>query len=178
MNEEEDMIRLAQEDISCFEPLYNKYYERIFRFVVRKTDDDHVASDIVSKVFLNAMNALSKYKVTEFGFGSWLYKIASNEVNKHFRVKKHVYLSLEDDKVMQVMTCDEIEDSGEKQRVLTELIKELKDEEIKILELKFFENKNFAEIAYILDKKESSVKMKLYRALDKLKVRFESMRDD
>lgn len=169
------MIERAKKDIKYFEPLYNRYYEPIFRFVFRKTDDEQVTADLVSRVFMNAMKALPKYENRGFSLGSWLYKIAYNETNKHFRNNKHKMLSLEDDKVNQVMSCDHLEDGEEKLAVLHELIAELEDEEVKILELKFFENNSFKEIAYILEKKESAVKMKLYRSLQKLKVKFEKL---
>lgn len=173
MNEEADIIRKAQQDIKYFEPLYNKYFDAIFRFLHRKTDDEDEAADLTSRVFLQAMNGIRKYEIRDVGFGAWLYKIATNESYKYFRKTKRRFLSLEDDKVNEVMTCGELEDMDEKIRLLRQMIEELKDTEVRILELKFFENRNFAEIAFILEEKESAVKMRLYRALDKLKKKYE-----
>lgn len=175
--EEKAMIAKAKTDLQFFEPIYNKYYEMIFRYVHRKTDDEDLAADLTSRVFMNAMHSLDKFEFRGVPFGAWLYRIATNETNKHFRDNKKRLLSLEDQKVNMVMTCSELDDADieQKQRVLTELIRELEEEEIRILELKFFETKNFKEIAFILDKKESAVKMKLYRSLDKLKKRYENM---
>lgn len=175
--EEKAMIAKAKADLQFFEPIYNKYYEPIFRYVHRKTDDEDLAADLTSKVFMNAMHSLDKFEFRGVPFGAWLYRIATNETNKHYRDNKKRLLSLEDHKVNLVMTCSELDEADieQKQKVLTELISELEDEEIRILELKFFETKNFKEIAFILDKKESAVKMKMYRSLDKLKKRYESM---
>ncbi|MCV9387948.1 RNA polymerase sigma factor [Reichenbachiella ulvae] len=174
---EADIIQRAKADVKHFEPLYNKYYESIFRFIYRRTDEEQATADITSRVFMNAMKALPKYEIREVGFGAWLYRIAANETNKYFReTKKQMHLSLEDEKVSLVMTCDQLEDPEEKLSVLMQLVDELEDDEIQILELKFFENKNFKEIAFILDKKESGIKMRLYRALDKLKEKFDSIR--
>ncbi|MBU2915817.1 MULTISPECIES: RNA polymerase sigma factor [Reichenbachiella] len=176
---EADIIQRAKADIKHFEPLYNRYYESIFRFVYRRTDEESAAADVTSRVFMNAMQALPKYQVREVGFGAWLYKIATNETNKYFReTKKRQHLSLEDEKVNLVMSCEQIEDQEEKQTVLMQLIAELSDDEIQILELKFFESKNFKEIAFILDKKESGIKMRLYRSLEKLKEKFDSLKKE
>lgn len=177
LENEEAMIAKAKKDLQYFEPIYNKYYEAIFRYVYRKTDDEDLAADLTSKVFMNAMHSIKKYEYRGLPFGAWLYKIATNETYKYFRDRKKRLLSLEDHKVNLVMTCGELEDADieEKQQVLSTLIKELSDSEIKILELKFFENKNFREIAFILDKKESTIKMKMYRSLNKLKERFENI---
>lgn len=177
LEEEAAMVAKAKLDLECFEPIYNKYYESIFRYIHRKTDDEDLAADLTSRVFMNAMHSLDKFEFRGVPFGAWLYRIATNEINKHYRDDKKRLLSLEDQKVNLVMTCSELDDADaeKKQQVLTELISELEDEEIRILELKFFENKNFKEIAFILDKKESAVKMKMYRSLNKLKVRYEKM---
>lgn len=178
-DDEEAMIAKAKTDLQYFEPIYNKYYETIFRYIYRKTDEQNLTADLTSKVFLNAMHALDKFEYRGVPFVAWLYRIATNETNKHFRDNKKRRLSLEDHKVSLVMTCTELEqtDAEQKQRVLTELIQELDDNEIRILELKFFENKNFKEIAFILEKKESAIKMKMYRSLNKLKERYEKMNE-
>ncbi|MEO9805577.1 MAG: sigma-70 family RNA polymerase sigma factor [Reichenbachiella sp.] len=176
-NDEEAMIAKAKADLKFFEPIYNRYYESIFRYVYRKTDDEDLTADLTSRVFMNAMHSIGRFEFRGIPFGAWLYRIATNETNKHFRDNKKRLLSLEDHQVNLVMTCGELEDADaeQKQRVLTELIRELDDSEIRILELKFFENKNFKEIAFILEKKESAVKMKMYRSLNKLKERYEIM---
>lgn len=177
IEDEAKMIAKAKQDLQYFEPVYNKYYESIFRYIHRKTDDEDIAADLTSRVFMNAMNSLDKFEFRGVPFGAWLYRIATNETNKYYRDNKRRLLTLEDHKVNLVMTCSELDDADmeRKQTVLTELISELEEEEIRILELKFFEIKNFKEIAFILDKKESAVKMKMYRSLNKLKERFEDM---
>lgn len=174
-SEEADMIRRAQKDIQYFEPLYNKYYEAIFRYIFRKTENEELAADLTSTVFLKAMKALPKYEIRDVGFGAWLYRIATNETYQFFRKKKQQFLGLELGALDQVMICDGVEEESKKIDLLKKMIVELSDEEIKIIELKFFENRNFREVAFILDKKESAVKMKLYRALNKLKVKFEKI---
>jgi RNA polymerase sigma-70 factor (ECF subfamily) len=49
---------------------------------------------------------------------------------------------------------------------------ELPTEMIQVLELRFFEDKDFKEIAFILDMTESGAKMRTYRAIDKLRTNF------
>ncbi len=176
INEEAELIQKAKEDISHFEPLYNRYFDSIFRFVYRKTDDEQTAADITSRVFYNAMNALERYRITEVSFGAWLYKIATNETYKFFRDYKKRHLSLEGETVDRIMVCEPVVgDDDQKMEVLNRLIGQLSDIEVRILELKFFENRNFSDIAFIVEMKESAVKMKLYRALDKLKKKYQEI---
>ncbi|MFY0625353.1 MAG: sigma-70 family RNA polymerase sigma factor [Reichenbachiella sp.] len=167
-----DAIRKAQKNIKHFELLYNQHFECIFRFIIRKTNDEHLTADLTSKVFLNAMHAIHKYEIRGVPFGAWLYRIANNEINKHFIDQKKRFLYLERNTINNVITCDQVEEKECRIEAIKELIQELNELEIKIIELKYFENKNFKEISFILDKKESAVKMKLYRALSKIKEKF------
>src|ERR1035437_4633455 len=63
-----------------FAPLYEKYYEPIFRFIHKRIDDKDNAFDITSQVFLKAMSNLNKYEYRGVPFSSWLYRIANNEM--------------------------------------------------------------------------------------------------
>jgi RNA polymerase sigma-70 factor, ECF subfamily len=51
-------------------------------------------------------------------------------------------------------------------------LKELPTDMLQVLELRFFEDKDFKEIAFILDITESGAKMRTYRALDRLRKNF------
>ncbi len=55
---------------------------------------------------------------------------------------------------------------------LMNYLKELPTEMLQVLELRFFEDKDFKEIAFILDITESGAKMRTYRALDRLRKNF------
>ena len=81
-------VNEAKADPTKFERLYNKYHEGIFRFVYQRLDDKNYAFDITSQVFLNALNHLHKYEFRGVPFASWLYRIASNELNQLFRKNK------------------------------------------------------------------------------------------
>ena len=52
------------------------------------------------------------------------------------------------------------------------------ESDIEVLELRFFEEKSFAEIAFILDITEANAKMRTYRAIDKLKKSIERRNHD
>lgn len=54
------------------------------------------------------------------------------------------------------------------------ILNELDEEDIRLIELKYFEENTFVEMALLLGMKESAVKMKVYRLLKKLKLRIES----
>ena len=62
--------------------------------------------------------------------------------------------------------------------LLLKALKELKIGDLQLIEMRFFEGRPFKEMAEILNKKESAVKMKVYRILEKLKFYFKQNKND
>ncbi|MGB3467202.1 MAG: sigma-70 family RNA polymerase sigma factor [Cyclobacteriaceae bacterium] len=170
---EKQLIDAAKRDFRHFEPLYDHYYEQIFRFVFRRSESEAMAADLVSQVFFKALGGLKNFKYTGVPFGAWLHRIAANEVKKYYRNKgTRQILSLEEDQVKELIAAEEEEEAAYKLSQLVDFLKELEEEELMVVELRFFEEKGFKEIAYILGLKESTVKMRTYRTLDKLRQLF------
>ena len=140
-----------------------------------RTGEEEETADLVSRIFVKAMNAIGKYECRGLPFGAWLFKIAANETKKHFRGKKIQILCLEEEKLADLWSCGDVDTNEERIQIMEQLIDHLSEEEVTVLQLKFFEDKNFREIAIMLEKKESMVKMKMYRALKKLRVQFEKL---
>lgn len=175
MTAEWEEVQAAQLDARAFKPLYERYYEPIFRFVWRRCEDEHTAADICSQVFLKALSKLSGYQFKGVPFSAWLYRIASNEVVMYFRQQQRqrvvsadtaIYADLADPDALQAL-ADSDRDLLERQ--IASLLQSLKPEELTIIELRFFEHRPFAEIAQILDISEANAKMRTYRILDKLR---------
>ena len=65
----------------CFWDLYDKYVDKIYRFVYIKINNKNITEDIVSDVFLSVINNISSFKVEpNSSFKAWIYKIAYNKV--------------------------------------------------------------------------------------------------
>ena len=62
MEAEWQQVQAAQRNPAQFRPLYNRYYEPIFRFVFRRCADESLTADLCSQVFLKAMQQLKKYR--------------------------------------------------------------------------------------------------------------------
>ena len=142
--DEQQVIEAAKRDFRHFEPLYDHYYEQIFRFVYRRSDDEDLAADLVSQVFFKALGALKNYKYSGIPFGAWLHRIAANEVKKYYRNKgtKKIF-SLEERQVKELISGDEDEDMDFKISQLVDFLKQLEEEELLVVELRFFEEKGF-----------------------------------
>jgi RNA polymerase sigma-70 factor (ECF subfamily) len=170
---EYSILDRSKKDPKAFGELYEKYFDRIFSFIYRQTDDEDLTADLSSQTFLTALNNVDRYEFRGVPFSAWLYKIASNEVNKHYRKKKRTQVfSIEETRVRELMDqANEGYDEDVIQRLM-DYLKELPTDMLHVLQLRFFEDKDFKEIAFILDITESGAKMRTYRALDRLRKNF------
>ena len=172
VEQERIWIEQSKSDTKAFEPIYNTYYDLIFRFLMRRTDDDMLAADLCSQTFFKALSNIKKFEWRGTSIAPWLYQIASNELRKHFRNRKKIF----------VIEEDVIESSEELKTPWFELIESnklsvvldsLSETDLQLIELKYFEQLTFEEIAVLMDTKLSTVKMRLYRLLSKLRVKLE-----
>jgi len=171
--QEYSILDRAKKNPQAFGELYEKYFDRIFNFVYRQTDDEDLTADLTSQTFLIALKNVDRYQFRGVPFSAWLYKIASNEINKHYRKQKQTKVfSIEEMRIRELMEQTDEEYNEEIIHRLMNYLKELPTEMLQVLELRFFEDKDFKEIAFILDITESGVKMRTYRALDRLRKKF------
>lgn len=184
MTEEEirreyEIVDRAKKEPAAFGPLYERYFDRIFNFIFTQTDDEDLTADLCSQTFLIALDHVHKYEFRGVPISAWFYKIASNEVNKHFnKAKTRKVYSLDEVSLRNLFEREDEEYSEETVLQLIEFMKDLSSEMLEVLQLRFFEEKEFREISFILDISESTAKMRTYRALDKLRERFNvNMRD-
>lgn len=163
----------SKKDPKAFGELYEKYFDRIFNYVFRQTDDEDLTADLCSQTFLSALKNLERYEFRGVPFSAWLYKIASNEINKHYRKEKRdKVFSIEELRIRELIDQANSDWDEEIIQRLLNYLKELPTEMLEVLELRFFEDKDFKEIAFILDITESGAKMRTYRALDRLRKHF------
>ena len=167
------LVLAAQQDRKMFSALYNKYFKEIFIFILKKTADETITAELSSNTFMKAMLNLDKYRDMGFPFSSWLYRIASNEVNKYFRDNKKVQeVAIQEKDAITFL--DEI-DSEDKSKNITKLMNclgELKDDQSDLIEMRYFEKLSFNEIGEVLGITGNNAKIKVYRAIDKLKKLF------
>ena len=164
-------VQAAQRDPVAFRPLYDRYFEPIFRFVFKRCADEDLTGDICSQVFLKAMQKLGGYEFKGVPFSAWLYRIASNEVAQHFRnTQKNRVVSVEDHSLANLLDEVTEEDDFEiKRQIMLQALQELKETDLAMIEMRFFEARPFKEIAEIMNITESNAKVKTYRILEKIK---------
>ncbi|TRX49341.1 sigma-70 family RNA polymerase sigma factor [Fulvivirga sp. M361] len=167
------LIEASKKDVRKFSALYDRYFEGIFEFIYRRTDDEALSDDLCSQTFFKALENLKRYEFRGLPFSAWLYRIATNEVNKHFnKTNRNRVFSLEEERVKELMDAEDEGFTQAQLDLLKKTLSELPTATVEILELRFFEQRSFSEIAYILNIGESGAKMRLYRAVEKLRSHF------
>jgi len=164
------LIEAAKKDSAYFAPLYQKYFKQIFLYILKKVKNEDITSDITSQVFLKAMLNINKYEDRGYPFSSWLYTIAGNEVNLHFRkLKKNIEVEIQEKDVISLL--DDINESSEvnHQELLIEAMNELQDKDMEIIDLSYFEKLSFIEIGNILGITDNNAKIRLYRSVERLR---------
>jgi len=170
INQEWSEIQAAQENPRRFRPLYDRYYESVFRFVLRRTADEALTADLSSQIFLKAMEILHKYQHRGVPFSAWLFRIASNEVAQHFRnVQKSRVVSVEENTLGDVVEEIEEDDFQLDREQLIEALENLKPDDMQLIEMRFFEQRPFKEVAEFLGITENNAKVKTYRILQRMK---------
>jgi RNA polymerase sigma-70 factor (ECF subfamily) len=171
---EEDLILRSQADPESFKALYEKYFKTIFLFVLHRVADKQLASDISSQVFLKALLNIKKFKFRGLPFSAWLFRIALNECNDYFRKNhRHRIVTIEDH-IVNNLHEELIENSREEdlRQRLPEILQQLSVDELQLIELRFFEQRPFKEVADIIGITENYAKVRVYRALQKMKKLF------
>lgn len=167
---EKSQIEASKRNPACFEPLYNSYHDQIFRFIYQRVSDKDIAADVCSEVFVKALTGISKYEYRGLPFSSWLYRMASNEIIQLARQNNKCRTINIDDAHLGLMMqeMDEKENEGLIEKLIHSLA-DLNEYELQMIEMRFFENRPFAEIGEILNITENNAKVKTYRLLEKLK---------
>lgn len=168
--DEENLIEKCKDDINFFEPIYRKYYESIFRYVFQRVDDKEIAFDITHQVFIKAITKIGQYTYRGISIASWLYRIASNELMDYFRKNsKHRTVNFESTGLSNLIVESELDNTEERINLVMKEIALLEEDDLNLIELRFFEKRSFKDIAEITGLSESNAKIRVYRILQKIK---------
>lgn len=174
LREELQWVTQAKLDPKKFEPLYRKYYSPILRYLKQRVTDQEIAHDLVSQVFVKAMNKIHQYEFRGVPFGSWLYRIAKSELCQQFREDKFKH-SVQIESI-QLAGFEEFFFENDEQEInrarLLSAMQFLKSDQLQLIELRFFEQLSFKEIGIQLGLTENNAKVKTFRALEKLRNNF------
>lgn len=176
------LVERARKDPSAFNGaftiLYERYLPQIYRYLYFKVSSPADAEDLTAQVFLAALEGLPGYHFAG-SFRGWLFGIARRKAADFYR-KGVPQARLEQAANFPIPTESPLAlvAQTETLRSLIGLIAHLDEDDQELLRLRFAAGLGFAEIAGLTRRKESAVKMALYRLLDRLEHQMEDANSD
>lgn len=161
-------------DEKAFARLLSRYKETIYFMLLKMLNNRADAEDLTIEAFGKAFKNLHQYSPT-YAFSTWLFKIASNNCIDFLRKKKGITIPLENDGDQQEMSeagrikskdLDPEEKLIRKQKaiLLQKVVRRLKPHYQTLVELRYFREMSYEEIAEELDLPLGTVKAQLFRA--------------
>jgi len=154
---------------AAYKELLNLYWNDIYNFQLSKTNDENKAEDISIQTFSKAFDKIELYKES-YHFKTWLLSISKNLHIDEMRKKTTKNTSLHNSE-QSVYEIIDINPSPEDQLIidqnlaqLLKYIKLLKPHYQKVINLRYFQELSYKEIALDLDEPINNVKVKLLRA--------------
>jgi RNA polymerase sigma-70 factor (ECF subfamily) len=176
-----DLIRLAldKKDRNAYADLMGNYRDSIYFMLLKMTNNKDDAEDLTIEAFGKAFKKLEQY-TPDYAFSTWLFKIASNNCIDFIRKKKKYLISI--DKEYQDETGTELAQripsevldpeeemiKDQKIKIMREVVDKLKPHYRILIELRYFKEFSYEEIASELNIPLGTVKAKLFRARDLL----------
>lgn len=169
------MLAWVAGDVTAFERLYALHRTRLYRFLLRQLRDEALADELFQDVWQRVIAARQGWK-PDAPFGTWLYRIAHNRLNDHWRALKHRPPAPADaDLRMQRLpdpdTPERTLSEFEQRRRLQLALDELPEEQREVLMLRLEHELTLEQIAEITGVGRETVKSRLRYAMDKLRAR-------
>ncbi|QSW87576.1 MULTISPECIES: RNA polymerase sigma factor [Flavobacterium] len=158
-------------DQIAFTFLLDYFWNEVYSFMLKRTENETVAEDITIETFSKAFDKIGSYN-PEFQFNTWLIAIAKNVHIDLLRKKRtNLFIEITDNEDQQAYNIADPTPSAEdaliKEQNLSRLlqcIKELKPHYQEVIQLRYFQEMSYQEIANKINEPLSSVKVKLLRA--------------
>ena len=176
-----ELIRRALDnnDRVAFAELMGNYRDSIYFMLLKMTNNKDDAEDLTIEAFGKAFKKLEQY-TPDYAFSTWLFKIASNNCIDFIRRKKKHMVSIDKEyqdesgtELAQRIPAEVLDPEEEmikeqKIKIMREVVDKLKPHYRILIELRYFKEYSYEEIAQELNVPLGTVKAKLFRARDLL----------
>ena len=175
------LVRLAVEngDQKAYAQLMGNYRDSVYFMLLKMTNDPDDADDLTIEAFGKAFKNLQQY-TPDYAFSTWLFKIASNNCIDFIRKKRKRLLSIDNpfpnddrDDMSQnipagVLDPEESFIRAQKIKLMREVVDKLKPRYRNLVEMRYFQELSYEEIAVELNLPIGTVKAQLFRARELL----------
>lgn len=164
-------------DQKAYAELMDRYRDAIYYMLLKMVNNASDAEDLTIEAFGKAFKNIQQY-APNYAFSTWLFKIATNNCIDFIRKKKASHISLDhnDDEHEKasmdiqapVMDPEETMINEQKIKLMRSIVDKLKPRYRKLIELRYFKELSYEEIAEELELPIGTVKAQLFRARELL----------
>ncbi len=171
------VVKATNGDQRAYAELLGRYRDAIYFMLLKMVNNPSDAEDLTIEAFGKAFKSIRQY-APNFAFSTWLFKIATNNCIDFMRKKKSAPLSFESpgeehDDPSHNIQCEEMDPEEkminiQKLDMMKDIVSKLKPRYRNLIELRYFKEYSYDEIAQELDLPIGTVKAQLFRARDLL----------
>lgn len=170
INDEQHHIQsILNGNTSAFTHIVNTYQFKIRAFINKRCSNAADSDDITQEIFIAAHKNLHQYK-SEFPFSAWIFGIARNKANEHFRKAKRI--PIPSDQTEDVAHTDTPQSrifiTEQSNQFWNEAKRILSEEQFTAIWLKYQQDLQVTDICEHMQISESNAKIHLFRARKKL----------
>ncbi|KMY56130.1 DNA-directed RNA polymerase subunit sigma [Bacillus sp. FJAT-27231] len=147
--------------------MYDQYFDDMYRYIYVKTGNKWDTEDIVSEAFRKAYERFDSLQ-EETNHKAWLMTIARNTVIDYYRKKKNVLVGEDIELYTAPIPFDDPLEQVDELNCLKKSLQHLPREEMDIVNLRYFADMRFKEIAAVLQKPDNSIRVKTGRITKKI----------
>jgi RNA polymerase sigma factor (sigma-70 family) len=166
------MLKVKAGELDKMGLLFERYQKTIYSFMYHSTYQAALSEDLVQNLFYRMI----KYRHTYAGdgeFKTWMYFLARNVINDHYRKKtKLVYnddIGKAGSHLVEEKSADDDLMKTQQNEELRKAVARLSDEAREIIVLSKYQELSYKEIAEIVETTEGNVKVKVHRAIGELR---------
>jgi len=175
------LVRLAVEkgDQKAYAALMKHYHDALYFMLLKMTNNPSDADDLAIEAFSKAFNKLDKY-TPDFAFSTWLFRIAANNCIDFLRKSKKSGQSPDmgsepqgekdqpDDTPSLTPDPEESLIKSQQVKMMRAVVEKLKPHYRTLVELRYYKEYSYEEIARELNLPPGTVKAQLFRARELL----------
>lgn len=189
LNDDLELVKRAKEnDQAAFERLMKKYHKSVYYMLLKMVNNADDAEDLTQEAFAKAFNSLAKFD-SQYAFSTWLFRIATNNCIDFIRKKRVQTVSLDspfendegDTLRFDVKDGDlnpnEVMLKQQRKEYLMKAIERLPVKYKTLVELRYFKEFSYEEVAAELELPLGTVKAQLFRARELLNNELKHMQD-
>lgn len=158
---------VASRDAAAFGELYDRFVDRVYRYLYLRTGKHAEAEDLTEQVFLKAWEGIGRYRWQGRPFLAWLYRLAHNVHIDFVRATRPTTSLTAEDRTLDVPSTSAMAELARAldAEVLATALTQLTIEQQQVIVMKFMEGLDNEQIAHNMGRREGAIRALQMRAL-------------